>query len=187
MLYQRIDIRRRDHIIGDSLNASASSAPCRRFSANPSISLFTVAGTWPALRHQRTRSRHDSGIGPWRRAQFDQRDQIWRIDRVRDQAARAPGQPLGERACGNAAGRAREHRVGRARAGPVRRTAPVSRRRALARSPARAPRAATASARVAARRIRLATAGAGSLSSPTSSSSGSRSPMKTRAASICWG
>ncbi len=32
-----------------SRNASASNAPCSRFRAKPSISFFTVAGTWPAL------------------------------------------------------------------------------------------------------------------------------------------
>ena len=35
-------------LAGMPLVELASSAPCRRFSANPSISFLTVAGTWPA-------------------------------------------------------------------------------------------------------------------------------------------
>ena len=46
MFHQRVQIGRGDHVVRQQTGTlRASSAPCSRFNANPSISFFTVAGT----------------------------------------------------------------------------------------------------------------------------------------------
>ncbi len=65
-------------------------------------------GAWPMPAHHRLGAGHRLGRGPGGRDQLDRRDQVGRVDRVADEAAVAPGEPLGEPRGHDGRGGARE-------------------------------------------------------------------------------
>ena len=93
----------------------------------------------------RARARR-SPAGPRRAAELDDRHEMRRIDRMRDEAARAAGEVFGEARGDDRRGRGREDRVGAARAGRARRRCARLTSTPPARSPARSRRRPTASA-----------------------------------------